>query len=373
MAPAPPPKAPPPKTPPRKPGRQPKPPAPRRSEERARGALLGLAVGDAFGATNEFHRTSAPSFPKLAEGPLRDIQGGGPHSVKPGQVTDDTQMACCLANSLREKKVFDAGDVLKRYLAWKPLAFDIGRQTTEALDLASSPIHNVSTIGMEIWLRSARTCAGNGSLMRTAVLGVYFASDTAARIDATLADSAITHFDPRCQLACAFFNGAIAAAVRPSPKIDAARMIEAGTIELTQAAAQLGKAHPLFVRDVQGAVNVLKEDLAAAAQADPLLYGPHLWLHQTEGFVRVAFRLALWELLHAPSFEAALLDVVNRGGDADTNAAITGALLGACYGESAIPERWKTKVWEALGPPAPPTPLWETYHPRILLRLLDPS
>jgi ADP-ribosyl-[dinitrogen reductase] hydrolase len=66
------------------------------------------------------------------------------------------------------------------------------------------------------------------------------------------------------------------------------------------------------------------------------------------GFVRVSFRLAWWELFHAPSFEAALIDVVNRGGDTDTNAAIAGALLGAVHGSEAVPARWRAAVLSAF-------------------------
>src|SRR6185312_17217461 len=106
----------------------------------------------------------------------------------------------------------------------------------------------------------------------------------------------------------------------------------------------------------------LAADLAAARRDDPDLYGD-LHLHGSAGFVRVAFRLAYWELWHAPSFEGALVDVVNRGGDADTNAAITGALLGACYGEGAIPSEWTKAVLEFPGR--------DGLHPRTLLGLVD--
>ena len=90
------------------------------------------------------------------------------------------------------------------------------------------------------------------------------------------------------------------------------------------------------------------QDLRFAAADDPRLEGISsgggLDILAQAGFVRVAFRLAFWELLHAPSFEAALIDVVNRGGDADTNGAITGALLGAHFGEEAIPQGWRAAV-----------------------------
>jgi ADP-ribosylglycohydrolase len=94
-----------------------------------------------------------------------------------------------------------------------------------------------------------------------------------------------------------------------------------------------------------------------------------LSLHHHQGFVRVAFRLAFWELVHAGSFEAGLIDVVNRGGDADTNGAVTGALLGSLYGEAHIPSTWRARVLDALQD-EPPSPLRDTYHPRRLLDLI---
>ncbi len=80
-------------------------------------------------------------------------------------------------------------------------------------------------------------------------------------------------------------------------------------------------------------------------------------------------RIAFWELLHAPSIEAALIDVANRGGDADTNGAIAGALLGAVHGERAIPARWRRLVLHALENAAP-SALRDTYHPARLLDLV---
>ncbi len=330
--------------------------------QRRRGTLLGLAVGDALGATLEFRHSPAPGFPILADGPHREITGGGPFRVEPGQVTDDTQMACCLARSLRTSKGYDAEEAAREYLAWKPHAFDIGAQTSQALLLRGTPDGSTQAI----WLRANRFPAGNGSLMRTAPIGVYFAADETARIQASLQDSALTHFDPRCQLACAALNGSIAAAIMGPKALKPQALVAAAKRGLSLGAAALGRTSPDEVISVTDAVAALKEDLALAAADDPHLYGPELHLHSHAGFVRVAFRLAYWELLHAPTFEAALIDVANRGGDADTNAAITGALFGAFAGEEALPAPWKETVlgalsWKASGP------LWTLYHPRSLL------
>lgn len=313
---------------------------------RARGALLGLAVGDALGTTLEFEALEAPPFPTLATGPHREMKGGGPFSLEPGQVTDDTQLASCLAASLREHGAFLVDDVARRYVRWLDDAFDVGSQTAASLKLLARG-EDPRSAGALVWERRARNAAGNGSLMRTAPIGVFFAENREALRRAAREDSAITHFDPRCQEACVAFNSAIATAV--SEAAGPERVWEAARAEVSRAD--------------------LISDLDAARAANPGLYSDELHLHHHQGFVRVAFRLAFWELLHAPSFEAALVDVVNRGGDADTNGAVAGALLGAVHGEDAIPEVWRRAVLHALQD-GPPSGLRDTYHPRVLLGLV---
>jgi ADP-ribosyl-[dinitrogen reductase] hydrolase len=345
---------------------------PSRDEDRARGALLGLAVGDALGAPHEFHKFQAPVFPTLAKGPHTEMRGGGPHALKPGQVSKDGQMACALAASLHAHQKLDPEDVANRYAKWKLSAFDVAPHVVDALELRGKPAQTPATYGREIWLRSTRMLAPNTALARTAPIGVLFFSNTDGRIEASLAEAAITDFDPRCRLACAFWNGAIAFALRHAGELRKEQMIEAATIELTQAAAHLGRAEALFIRDVQNAVTVLKEDIALAQKDNPLLYGPELTLHGQPTFVRVAFRLALWEFWHAPSFAEALVDIVNRGGDTDTLCAITGSLLGAYYGEKAIPQKWRDAVLSSLSEPRDRQTLFgSTLHPRQMLKLLE--
>jgi hypothetical protein len=204
--------------------------------------------------------------------------------------------------------------------------------------------------------------------MRTAPIGALLWNDVAARREASLAESAITHFDPRCQLACAAFNAAIARAIA-SPELpgSAWALHAAAGLELRAAAELLRDRHPDLLAEIDGAEEALGDDLYLATLDDPALWD---MLHDAQGFVRVSFRLAFWYLLHAPSFEAALVDVVNRGGDADTNAAITGALLGAYHGADAIPERWSQSVLGALADRCG-HPLRDIYHPRVLLAALE--
>jgi ADP-ribosyl-[dinitrogen reductase] hydrolase len=122
---------------------------------------------------------------------------------------------------------------------------------------------------------------------------------------------------------------------------------------------------------VNDAEQALLRDLDAAIATDPEVYGIELDLFRTAGFVRVAFRLAFWHLVHTTSWRDALIDVASRGGDADTNAAITGALLGARDGLCAIPRAWLDRVL-AVSQPGPAD--WaDAHHPRHLLALVEPS
>jgi ADP-ribosylglycohydrolase len=265
-------------------------------------------------------------------------------------VTDDTQLAITLARSLNQHQRLDPDDLGRRYLAWSQTAFDIGNLTRASLGriAAGTP---AAEAGLAQWVHSGHTASGNGSLMRTAPIGVFFAQDAQARRQASLSESAITHADPRCQLACAAFNAAIARALQSGGPGQPMDLTEAMTVaaerELPQAAQQLNDLLPGHGDRVQEALADLRSDLAMARADDPELYhgASHgLDLQTQSGFVRVAFRLAFWELRHAPSFKAALVDVVNRGGDADTNGAIAGALLGARHGRAAIPAAWLRAV-----------------------------
>jgi ADP-ribosylglycohydrolase len=331
-------------------------------DAKVQGALLGLAVGDALGTTLEFSSpTELPDFPEFAAGPHREMAGGGPFRLAPGQVTDDTHMACCLAASLRLHGRFVAEDVLARYRAWADITFDIGGTTRDGLLKG----------GRRAWEASGRGAAGNGSLMRTAPIGALLASDPGAVLAASLADSALTHFDPRCQLACAALNAAVAFAVTEAAA-DPLTMTKAAWDVLPAAARALAMADPRIGDVVDLAFDDLREDLEAVLRPDPDLYqrspiGLRITGHG-QGFVRVAFRLAFWELVHAPTFEVALVDVVNRGGDADTNGAITGALLGARDGRDGLPSRWTDAVL-GLESAELGNPFSGAYHPRRLLDL----
>lgn len=331
----------------------------------ALGALLGLAVGDALGTTLEFKELAAPAFPALATGPLVAVVGGGPFRLEAGEVTDDTHMATALAEQLRlSKRDISTEYLVARYLEWSKVAFDVGITIRKALQYAEGGVEGL-VAGRRVWEEaSGLKPAGNGSLMRTAPIGVLLAPLPAERRQLSMSDSAITHFDPRCQLACAIFNAAIAHAVGRGASARGA--YRAARAEIEPALALLLARHPDVEAQARAAAADLAADLDAADQDDPQLYGDPLHIQRTAGFVRVAFRLAFWHLLHAPDFKSAVTDAANRGGDADTNAAIVGALLGAVHRLDSIPADWIAAVLAAPGLASGRA----DYHPRVFLRAL---
>lgn len=326
-----------------------------------------MAVGDALGTTYEFEQMEQPDYPQLATGPATDVVGAGPFNLAPGAVTDDTQLAVCLARSLAQHGALDPEDVGRRFVAWIAEAFDIGNQTRWSLDRIAAG-ESALTAGLAVWRASERRAAGNGSLMRTTPLAVAYATrpfdDLVA---AAITESAITHADPRCMLACAAFDAAIASAITTG---DAATMLPAAARGLRRG-AELLRAQWTDAADlacVEQAVLDLEADLAAAHETTPGVDRPAHHLYKTGGFVRVALRLAVWHLVHTPSWRDALVDVASRGGDADTNAAIVGALLGARDGVEAIPEAWRLRVLSAR---QPGSEAWAgAHHPRHLLALV---
>lgn len=144
--------------------------APERIRDRCCGALLGLAVGDALGATLEFR--SPGTFE-----PLTDMSGGGPWGFQPGQWTDDTSMALCLAESLVERGEFDPQDQMERYVRWyrhghlssTGRCFDIGITTEAAL-------RRFEQTGESYAGSSDPYCAGNGSIMRLAPVPIFYSA-----------------------------------------------------------------------------------------------------------------------------------------------------------------------------------------------------
>ena len=277
--------------------------------ERFRGCLLGLAVGDAVGTTLEFS-------PRGAFEPLTDMVGGGPFRLNPGEWTDDTSMALCLASSLLECDGFDAQDQMTRYCRWRDdgymssngRCFDIGTTVNSALGrfISTGEPYSGSTEPMS---------AGNGSIMRLAPVVMYFYPDREAISHYARESSRTTHGALECLDACQLFAE-----------------------YLRRSLDGLGKSEVLS--DV--------EDRFASPRIREIATGG--WRGKASGRIRgsgyvvESLEAAIWCFDSTDSFEEAVLRAANLGDDADTTAAVCGQVSGAFYGARGIPEHWLNRV-----------------------------
>jgi ADP-ribosyl-[dinitrogen reductase] hydrolase len=318
-------------------------PAPSPTDEqrraRARGALLGLAVGEALGAATRGRALLAPSFPGLADTP-RDPTAG---ALGPA-----TLAVIALSHALGGGGPYSPGTAVLHHRQWlerTPEAPDVARDALTNEHLRNWP-HQASHAA---WIRTQKRPPDGLALARTVPLALHFASDAQVRSEAVQQDVRLTHADPRAVLAAVALQGAISAAVHTAAESHAP-LFAAALADLTRGAAVLGSVDRELIPEAHDAVRQLKEDLAAAEKPDPLLYGPELHLQRSGPNARLSLRLAFWELAHAPTLGAGLLDVVNRGGEAGINGAVAGALLGARFGDSALPARWRASVMMLRGP-----------------------
>ena len=283
-------------------------------EDRAFGALLGLAVGDALGAPLEYTRRN--SRPKVV-----DLIGGGPFNLKPGEWTDDTSMALCLADSLIELNEFSGKDVIDRFVRWwqhgensvNGRCFDIGIQTREALD------RYVRT--GQVWgsglVESKR--AGNGSLMRLAPVAIFAAPDPVEAAKLAVQQSGLTHSSQVVSAACDMF---------------ATMLVEAMTGSSKEQVLEFRRfsGHPAIEEIARGGWMDKERDEISSL-----------------GYVVSTLEAAIWCVWKSSSFEEALILAANLGEDSDTVAAVTGQLAGALWGRSAIPQRWLEKLaWRGI-------------------------
>jgi ADP-ribosyl-[dinitrogen reductase] hydrolase len=277
--------------------------------ERYRGALLGLACGDAVGTTVEFK-------PRGSFEPLTDMIGGGPFRLKPGQWTDDTSMALCLAESLLNKNGFNAADQMGRYLNWWQWGylsstgecFDIGMTVSRALEQyqqTSDPFAGSTD----------PYSAGNGSLMRLAPVVLFYFPD-AQQIQTFAADSSrTTHAAAEAIECCQLLAGLTAKSLEGATKAELRQLPSANFSQPKVAAIARGDYLGKTYADIKGS-----------------------------GYSVQSLEAALWCFQQTDSFAAAILLAANLGDDADTTAAITGQLAGAYYGERGIPGHWLDKL-----------------------------
>ena len=275
---------------------------------RARGCLLGLAVGDAIGTTVEFK-------PRGKFTPMTDMVGGGPFRLKPGEWTDDTSMALCLANSLISNG-FDLHDQISKYVSWfrngymsvNGRCFDIGTTTSVALRKFESDGNSVAG-------STHPFASGNGGIMRLAPVPIMYSYSVATAMDKSAEQSSTTHASDEC--------------------IDSAKI--------------LGE---ILARIIQGETNKDTLLISSVSCNEPMLQSVAKAEYRNfsiddisgSGYVTESLEAALWCFYTTANFRDAVLKAVNLGDDADTTGAITGQVAGAYYGKSGIPIDWLKKL-----------------------------
>ncbi len=284
---------------------------------RAIGGLLAAVVGDALGLPYE-------GTPRrwLDRNPAEGMTGGGPHGRPAGCWSDDGSLLLCLTDSLC--RGFEPGDVAARFLRWwhcglwTPAghAFGYGATTAAAMQrLAGGASHAESGEDSE-WSN------GNGSLMRTLPLAIYFSRERERMLRAAHQVSAITHAHPRAQMCCGLYC------------LVARRLLRGEEpAEAVEGAVAFGRdyyARPPFAAELRHLETVLSLEVLGLSRFQV----------PSGGYVVETLEAALWSLARAKSLKHALLIAVNLGGDTDTVGCVTGGLAGLRYGRDAIPAEW---------------------------------
>ena len=265
--------------------------------KKAQALFLGVALGDALGATTEF---MTPAEIQTQYRVHKKIRGGGWLGVKPGQVTDDTEMSLAISRALLDERCWDLQKIADNFLGWmrnKPI--DIGATVRKG-------IRNYLRTG-ELSMPPNDWDAGNGALMRMAPVVLFTLGDDRLLQRCSLEQAHLTHNHPLSDAACLCIGRMVQAAI-----------LGADRFQLHTMARELISAYPNFrFNNYKGLAT---------------------------GYVVDTVQTVLHYFFSTASFEECLVGVVNQGGDADTTGAIAGMLAGAFYGLDALPRQWLRKL-----------------------------
>ena len=279
------------------------------------GALFGQAIGDALGLGTEF-MTKTEAKEKYPDG-LKEysqiIRDYHRSKFQQGMWSDDTDMMLCIANAIIEDKGINLHTIARNFKDWlyAPDTRGVGQTTYKVLAIADY-VENPQQVAELIWRMSRTKNAANGAIMRTAVIGLF--KDNVARTAEDVCK--LTHFDPRCVGSCVIISEIISHLVWKNEKLSYAQILAIGNQYDKSIAEYIDKAY-------YNGIESLELDEPSSI-----------------GYTLKALGAALWCFFNARNFEEGLLAVVNEAGDADTNAAVACAVLGAEFGYEAIPKRY---------------------------------
>ena len=287
---------------------------------RARGALLGLVAGNQLGVPTE-HLGTPEAIRKAFPNGVVDLAP----PPKNSPYDDDAAMALLLGESLLASKGFDENDVARRWVKWMKVdGRGIGTTTKRALtliDRGKEPFEAGRLANQENPGRSA----GNGSVMRCIPVALRYHDDPDRLIRVSTQQAAITHADERCTWGAAAVN------------LAARELLHGNIYFIDEVMHRIGDRAPRVLREAIHRVPREREaDLPIARPGEA-------------GYVVHCVEIAFWFVMHDRSLEEALIALAQAGGDTDTNAAVAGGLLGARYGDVALPPRWINQLIGAQG------------------------
>lgn len=279
-----------------------------------RGVVLGVATGNALGLRAE----------GLTARQLADRFPGGVRDIPPEERTlpwdDDLAQTVLLAEAILEKERLDVEDLAGRLLRWR-------RENGRGIGfLTANVIREIeggtpaSDAAFVVWHRYGRNAAGNGAIMRCAPIAMRWWSDPMIRLTEAIASATVTHWDPRCVWSTVAMVEILSALVIGNANLPALRtwLDDQGAPAEVAEAIEAGNTRTL-------------EDFELDEEA-------------SMGYTMKALEVAVWSLSQDRDFEEVLIDVINAGGDTDTNGAVVGAVMGARTGSSGIPESWLENI-----------------------------
>jgi len=307
-------------------------------QDKARGMLIGLAIGDALGAPVQFGNSSKSISDNIDE--LKTMHDN--HVLPKGVWTDDTSMALCMADSLIECGGYDSYDMMDKYVDWVTYGYrsyfdygyDIGTQTIRSINLYRRETIIPKSAKKE-WN------AGNGAIMRLApiIIANTFPSKeyNPKRITETelrpIEEMAIlscreTHNSIAAECVTGMFATVLFAAIRGFDKTSICSYAERGTWLDNE------EYDRFWINNVDSLVNRWRK----SDNSD---------MKDLGGYIVDSYAIAMWGFTNSDTFEEGMYKVLCLGGDTDTNAAIYGQLAGAYYGYDAIPKEWRKDVYIA--------------------------
>ncbi|CAF1268543.1 unnamed protein product [Rotaria magnacalcarata] len=318
------------------------------------GSLVGLAIGDALGASVEFRPQQY-----LAANPVRTMEGGGTWGLEAGKWTDDTSMALCLASSLITHNSFNPYDQMIRYKWWHKYGyfsstghcFDIGQATRQSLKEFSDrqkilKIHyrcrnenEVDALTLDSVERiddfniscGDKDAAGNGALMRLAPVPLFFHRAPKNAVENAGLSAGLTHANRKAIDACRYYAALIIGAVNDFPK---EKLLD----------NDFYQKQKLWFGEIPLDNDILS--ICAGSYKKDKNRGGYEQGIRGKGYIVNALEAALWAFWSdGDSFEKGALAAVNLGDDTDTTAAIYGQLAGAYYGYKNIPKEWLEKLY----------------------------